>query len=68
MAGYHATRIDDVATCLGCTKGRIYQYCPTKADLFFDMQQQGMPDLIVRGDRFETLFLHLLLHGIKRHG
>jgi AcrR family transcriptional regulator len=35
--GYAATRVEDVATRLGITKGTIYLYFPTKDVLFQDM-------------------------------
>jgi len=31
--GYHATTVGDIAQMLGCTKGLIYHYFPSKADL-----------------------------------
>ncbi len=40
--GYDATSIDDVARRLGATKGRIYHYYPSKADLFADVYRSGM--------------------------
>lgn len=40
--GYNATSIDDVARRLGATKGRIYHYYPSKADLFADVYRTGM--------------------------
>ena len=40
--GYDATSIDDVARRLGATKGRIYHYYPSKADLFADVYRTGM--------------------------
>ncbi len=40
--GYNATSIDDVARLLGATKGRIYHYYPSKADLFADVYRTGM--------------------------
>lgn len=36
--GYAAATIDDVADRLGATKGRIYHYYRSKADLYFDLQ------------------------------
>jgi len=41
-AGYEATSIDDVADRLNATKGRVYHYFRSKADLFFDVQRRGM--------------------------
>lgn len=40
--GYAATSIDDVAAELGATKGRIYYYYRSKADLFFDVHRESM--------------------------
>jgi len=44
--GYAATAIDDVADMLGSTKGRIYHYYRSKADLFLDVHAQAMQDLL----------------------
>ncbi len=41
-AGFSATSIDDVAEYLGATKGRIYHYYRSKAELFFDVHRYGM--------------------------
>jgi AcrR family transcriptional regulator len=43
--GYAATSIDAVAEKLGATKGRIYHYFASKADLFFDVQVAAMTQL-----------------------
>jgi AcrR family transcriptional regulator len=40
--GYSGTSIDDVARALGATKGRIYHYYPSKADLFAGVFRAGM--------------------------
>lgn len=40
--GYAATSIDDVADELGATKGRVYYYYRSKADLFFDVHRESM--------------------------
>lgn len=40
--GYAATSIDTVASHLGATKGRIYYYYRTKADLFFGVHEVAM--------------------------
>ncbi|MCP1335325.1 TetR/AcrR family transcriptional regulator [Futiania mangrovi] len=40
--GYAATSIDDVAGLLGATKGRVYYYYRSKADLFFDVHRESM--------------------------
>lgn len=43
--GYSATSIDAVAESLGATKGHIYHYYRSKADLFFDIQTAAMTRL-----------------------
>lgn len=40
--GYTATSIDAVAESLGATKGHIYYYYRSKAELFFDIQAAAM--------------------------
>lgn len=40
--GYAGTSIDDVAEQLGGTKGRVYHYYRSKADLFFDVHSESM--------------------------
>lgn len=40
--GYTETSIDDVARSLGATKGRVYHYFPSKADLFAEVFRTGM--------------------------
>ncbi|MGX0978429.1 AcrR family transcriptional regulator [Roseovarius sp. MBR-51] len=40
--GYTATSIDSVAEVLGATKGRVYYYYRSKADLFFDLHRLAM--------------------------
>lgn len=42
QGGYSDTSIDDVADYLGATKGRIYHYYRSKAELFFDVHRHGM--------------------------
>jgi AcrR family transcriptional regulator len=44
--GFAATTIDAVADRLGATKGRIYHYYRSKADLFFDVQLAAMERLM----------------------
>ncbi len=44
--GYAATSIDAVAESLGATKGHIYHYYGSKADLFFDIQTAAMTRLL----------------------
>jgi AcrR family transcriptional regulator len=41
-AGFDATSIDAVAERLGATKGRVYHYFRSKADLFFEVHRRGM--------------------------
>lgn len=40
--GYHAATIDDVADRVGATKGRVYHYYRSKADLFLDVHLAAM--------------------------
>lgn len=40
--GYSATSIDDVADLMDATKGRVYHYYRSKADLFFDVHLEAM--------------------------
>lgn len=40
--GFDKTSIDDVARKLGSTKGRIYHFFASKADLFFAVAEVGM--------------------------
>jgi AcrR family transcriptional regulator len=40
--GFAATSIDTVAETLGATKGRVYYYYKSKADLFFDVYREAM--------------------------
>lgn len=44
--GYAATSIDAVAESLGATKGHIYHYYRSKAELFFDLQTAAMTRLL----------------------
>lgn len=43
--GYAATSLDDVAERLGATKGRVYHYFPSKADLFLGIHKAAMETL-----------------------
>lgn len=43
--GYAATSIDAIAERLGATKGRIYHYYRSKAQIFFDIQRTAMTRL-----------------------
>lgn len=44
--GYAATSIDAVAVSLGATKGHIYHYYRSKAELYFDIQMAAMKRLL----------------------
>jgi AcrR family transcriptional regulator len=44
--GYAASTIDAVADRLGATKGRIYHYYRSKAELYFDVQIAAMEHLL----------------------
>lgn len=44
--GYASTSIDAVAESLGATKGHIYHYYRSKADLYFDIQTAAMTRLL----------------------
>jgi len=44
--GFAATSIDAVAESLGATKGHIYHYYRSKAELFFDIQSVAMTRLM----------------------
>jgi AcrR family transcriptional regulator len=44
--GYDATSIDDIADMLGATKGRIYHYYRSKADIFLDLHLESLRILI----------------------
>jgi AcrR family transcriptional regulator len=44
--GYAASTIDAVADRLGATKGRIYHYYRSKAELYFDVQIAAMERLL----------------------
>ncbi|ASK33568.1 TetR/AcrR family transcriptional regulator [Alloalcanivorax mobilis] len=43
--GFKATSIDDIARQLGATKGMVYHYFDSKAELFFQIHQRGMDAL-----------------------
>ncbi len=61
--GYSAASIDDVADLMGATKGRVYHYYRSKADLFFDVHLEAMrlvveavrPLCAERGDPLQRL-------------
>lgn len=46
--GFEATSIDDVADVLGASKGRIYHYYRSKADIFLDLHLESLRILIDR--------------------
>ncbi|HLR17424.1 MAG TPA: TetR/AcrR family transcriptional regulator [Alcanivoracaceae bacterium] len=45
--GFSATSIDDIAERIGATKGMVYHYFGSKAELFFEIHQRGMDALFV---------------------
>lgn len=46
--GFTATSVDDIAEVLGSTKGRVYHYYRSKADIFLDLLMLAMGDLLER--------------------
>jgi len=44
--GYKATSIDAIAERMGATKGRVYYYYKSKAEIFFDIQMTAMSVLL----------------------
>ena len=46
--GYDAASIDDVADLLGASKGRIYHYYRSKADIFLDLHLESLRILLER--------------------
>jgi AcrR family transcriptional regulator len=46
--GYSASAIDDIADRLHASKGRIYHYYRSKADLFLDVQRLGLETILSR--------------------
>lgn len=46
--GFTATSVDDIAEVMGSTKGRIYHYYRSKADIFLDLLMLAMSDLLER--------------------
>jgi AcrR family transcriptional regulator len=51
--GLHRATLDDVAREAGITKGTIYLYFPSKADLFVAMLKAGITDVIPTVDAVE---------------
>lgn len=45
-SGFAGTSMDEIAERLGATKGRLYHYYGTKADIFRDVVRAGMQELI----------------------
>jgi len=45
-SGFAGTSMDEIAERLGATKGRLYHYYATKADIFRDVVRAGMQELI----------------------
>lgn len=74
--GFGATSIDDIAERIGATKGMVYHYFGSKAELFFEIHQRGMDALyavlnplleqdITASERFQQMCLahvRTLLH------
>jgi AcrR family transcriptional regulator len=46
QSGFAATSMDEIADRLGATKGRLYHYYATKAEIFRDVVRAGMLELI----------------------
>jgi AcrR family transcriptional regulator len=46
--GYAATSIDDIADRLGASKGRVYHYYRSKADVFLDVHRVAMETMLDR--------------------
>ncbi len=44
--GFNATSIDDIARELSATKGMVYHYFDTKAELFFEIHHRAMDALL----------------------
>lgn len=61
--GYDATSIDDVADRLGASKGRIYHYYRSKADIFLDLHLESLRIMI---ERVSTISRRLDLPPTKR--
>jgi AcrR family transcriptional regulator len=61
--GYDATSIDDVADLLGASKGRIYHYYRSKADIFLDLHLESLRRLI---DRVSVIAGRAELHPTQR--
>ncbi|OWU83227.1 hypothetical protein ATO6_20465 [Oceanicola sp. 22II-s10i] len=68
--GYAATSIDTVADVLGATKGLVYYYYRSKADLFFDLHRAAMeinlnairPIATGEGSAADRLYRMLIAH------
>lgn len=53
--GYSATSVDDVARRLGATKGRVYHYFPSKADLFAGVFRYGMDRIFLAVEPYRQM-------------
>ncbi|MBN9670837.1 TetR/AcrR family transcriptional regulator [Roseibium aggregatum] len=76
--GFTATSIDAIAAKMGATKGRVYHYFGSKAEIFFDVQRTAMNRLTqlvepiarstdpvdVRLRRMAEAHLSLLIHDM----
>lgn len=66
--GYDATTIDDIADELSATKGRVYHYYRSKADIFLDVVVTGMRELLAEigplatGESSAVERLHRMVH------
>lgn len=49
--GYTATTMDDIATVMGATKGRVYHYYRSKAALFADVHELALITISARVQR-----------------
>ena len=48
--GFAATRLDDIATRAGVTRGTLYLYFPSKEELFKAVVRQSIVPIIARGE------------------
>lgn len=53
--GFAATTIDDIADQLGSTKGRVYHYYRSKAEIFLDVIQVAMEELLSGAQQIAAL-------------
>lgn len=48
--GYHAAGMDDIAEQAGVSKPVLYQHFPSKLDLYLDLLDSGIDDLLAQSD------------------